>query len=60
MGSRVNIIVYISVQFVYNILKVAGLEFFDGAATKVKPTDLIEKDYHRKLNFCYEINFNEL
>lgn len=47
-------------QFVYSILKVAGLEYFQSAATKIKPTDLVEKDYYRKLNFCYEIKFNEL
>lgn len=47
-------------QFVYNILKVAGLEYFQSASTKIKPTDLIEKDYYRKLQFCYEIKFNEL
>jgi len=47
-------------QFVYNILKVAGLEYFQSSATKIKPTDLVEKDYYRKLQFCYEIKFNEL
>lgn len=47
-------------QFVYNILKFAGLEYFHSASTKVKPTDFVEKDYYRKLQFCYEIKFNEL
>ncbi|MGW7952221.1 hypothetical protein [Staphylococcus xylosus] len=28
--------------------------------TKVKPTDFVEKDYYRKLEYCYEIKFNEL
>lgn len=27
---------------------------------KIKPADLVEKDYYRKLAFCYEIKFNEL
>lgn len=47
-------------QFVYNILKVAGLEYFHSQPTKVKPTDFVENDYYRKLQFCYEIKFNEL
>lgn len=47
-------------QFVYNILKVAGLEYFHNTSTKVKPTDFVENDYYRKLQFCYEIKFNEL
>lgn len=47
-------------QFVYSILKIAGLEYFESAATIVKPTDLVEKDYYRKLEFCYEIKFNEI
>lgn len=47
-------------QFVYSILKIAGLEYFSSTATNVKPTDLVEKDYYRKLDFCYEIKFNEL
>ncbi|WP_080874649.1 YiiX/YebB-like N1pC/P60 family cysteine hydrolase [Oceanobacillus timonensis] len=47
-------------QFVYNMLKVAGLEYFQSPATKIKPTDLVEKDYFRKLAFCYQIKFNEL
>ena len=47
-------------QFVYNILQVAGLAYFQSPATKIKPTDLVEKDYYRKLQFCYEIKFNKL
>src|SRR5699024_4233263 len=47
-------------QFVYNILKVAELEYFYSPPAKVKPTDFIENDYYRKLEFCYEIKFNEL
>ena len=45
-------------QFVYNMLKHAGLEYFDKADGSVKPTDLVELDYHRKLKFCYEIYLN--
>lgn len=47
-------------QFVYSILKFAGLEYFQSTSTKIKPTDLVENDYYRKLEFCYEIKFNEL
>ncbi|GAB2558945.1 hypothetical protein [Gracilibacillus alcaliphilus] len=47
-------------QFVYNMLKTADLEYFQSPAAKIKPTDLVEKDYYRKLAFCYQIKFNEL
>lgn len=47
-------------QFVYSVLKVAGLNYFTEKAASVRPTDLIEKDYYRKLEFCYAIKFNEL
>ncbi|GAA0180331.1 hypothetical protein SH2C18_30430 [Clostridium sediminicola] len=46
-------------QFVYKMLKYADLAYFDKEDGKVKPTDLIELDYYRKLQFCYEILFNE-
>ncbi|MDG0824598.1 hypothetical protein M4K87_03950 [Staphylococcus equorum] len=44
-------------QFVYSILKIANLEYFEANNTKVKPTDFVENDYYRKLEFCYEIAF---
>jgi len=46
-------------QFVYSTLKYAGLAYFEKIDGTVKPTDLIELDYHRKLKFSYEIFFNE-
>lgn len=42
-------------QFVYNMLKYVGLAYFEKSDGRVKPTDLVELDYHRKLSFCYEI-----
>ncbi len=45
-------------QFVYQMLQYAGVGYFDKKNTKVKPTDLVELDYHRKLKFAYEIKFN--
>lgn len=44
-------------QFVYSILRFAGLVYFTEKAGLVKPSDLIERDYYRKLKFCYEIRF---
>lgn len=39
-------------QFVYAMLMCAGLEYFQKPFLKhIKPTDFIEKDYHRKLKF---------
>lgn len=46
-------------QFVYTMLKTAYLNYFDMRAASVKPTDFVELDYYRKLEFAYEMNFNE-
>jgi len=46
-------------QFVYSTLKYAGLAYFEKIDGSVIPTDLIELDYHRKLEFSYEIFLNE-
>ncbi|MDR2939889.1 MAG: hypothetical protein LBV08_06140 [Clostridiales bacterium] len=45
-------------QFVYKMLKYAGLQYFEKPEGKVTPADLVELDYHRKLNYVYEIKFN--
>jgi hypothetical protein len=45
-------------QFVYKILKEANIHYFDKKDGAIKPTDLIELDYHRKLAYEYEIKFN--
>ena len=42
-------------QFVYSLLSLAGLEYFAEKAANVRPTDFIERDYYRKLQFCYEV-----
>lgn len=42
-------------QFVYKMLALAGLIYFQKDATDVKPTDFVELDYYRKLEFAYEI-----
>jgi len=44
-------------QFVYKMLKLADLHYFDKKDTTVKPTDFVELDYRRKLEFAYEIQF---
>lgn len=44
-------------QFVYQMLVNSGLSYFDKRAGTVKPTDFIELDYYKKLDFCYEIKF---
>lgn len=46
-------------QFVYSMLKTAGLNYFENNAAHVKPTDFVELDYHRKLEFVYEITLRE-
>ena len=44
-------------QFVYKMLQTAGLTYFEKNAAAVTPTDLIEQDYRRKLQFDREITF---
>ncbi|MFD1465746.1 hypothetical protein ACFQ4L_06695 [Lapidilactobacillus mulanensis] len=44
-------------QFVYQMLRISGLTYFTKADGNVKPTDFIELDYYKKLDFCYEIKF---
>lgn len=45
-------------QFVYKMLKYCDIEIFEKEETEIKPTDFIELDYYRKLEYCYEINFH--
>jgi hypothetical protein len=45
-------------QFVYKMLKIAEINYFEHKDWQIKPTDLIELDYYRKLKYEYEIKFN--
>ena len=47
-------------QFVYKMLKSVGMNYFEKKDGQIKPTDLIELDYYRKLKYEYEIKFNEM
>ncbi len=44
-------------QFVYKMLVISELAYFDSQNEKVCPTDFVEKDYYRKLQFDYELKF---
>jgi hypothetical protein len=46
-------------QFVYKMLKIVDLNYFEKQDGKIKPTDLVEMDYERKLNYEYKIQFNK-
>ena len=46
-------------QFVYKMLKCAGLQYFLKNDADVKPMDFVELDVRRKLHFAYEILFAE-
>jgi hypothetical protein len=46
-------------QFVYRMLELSGLAYFERKSGSVKPTDFIEQDYYRKLMFDYEIKFED-
>jgi hypothetical protein len=47
-------------QFVYKMLKLVDLHYFEKKDGEIKPTDLVELDYSRKLNYEYKIQFNEI
>lgn len=47
-------------QFVYTLLKLAELNYFEKKPTLVTPTDFIELDYDRNLRFVYKIVFNHV
>lgn len=42
-------------QFTYTMLEIAGLNYFEQKAAHVRPTDFIELDYYRKLQFVDRI-----
>ena len=46
-------------QFVYKMLKHAGIEYFEKKDGEVRPTDFVELDYHRKLEYVSEIRLND-
>lgn len=47
-------------QFVYSVLQEAGLSYFKASQSQVKPTDFVELDYFRKLQFEYELQLSEI
>lgn len=47
-------------QFVYSLLKEVGAHYFEKPATEIRPTDLVELDYYRKLQFVKQINFADI
>lgn len=46
-------------QFVYTMLELAGLNYFEKDAAHVTPTDFIELDYYRRLDFVCKIDLNK-
>lgn len=44
-------------QFVYTMLQLANLNYFDKKPINVLPTDFVELDYYRKLKFYKEVKF---
>jgi hypothetical protein len=45
-------------QFVYKMLEYSGLSYFKKRDSEVKPTDFVELDYRRRLEFVYELRLN--
>jgi hypothetical protein len=46
-------------QFVYTILRTVGLHYFDKKPEDVKPTDFVELDYKRNLEYHSQIFFKD-
>lgn len=46
-------------QFVYCMLKVAGLDYFEKKSEEVKPTDFVELDYKRNLEYHGQVFVKE-
>lgn len=46
-------------QFVYTMLELAGLNYFEKDTAHVTPTDFIELDYYRRLDFVCKIDLNK-
>lgn len=46
-------------QFVYTILRAVGLHYFDKKPEDVKPTDFVELDYKRNLEYHSQIFFKD-
>lgn len=46
-------------QFAYAMLELAGLNYFEKKPANVQPTDFIELDYHRNLEFIQEVTFSD-
>lgn len=46
-------------QFVYTMLELAGLNYFEKDAAFVTPTDFIELDYYRSLEFVCKLDLNK-
>lgn len=44
-------------QFVYRMLQIGGVAYFQKQPGEVRPTDFVELDYHRQLEFVQEIQF---
>jgi hypothetical protein len=47
-------------QFVYKMLRIAGVNYFEKEGGQITPTDLIELDYEKKLKYEFKIKFNEI
>ncbi|OON99523.1 MAG: hypothetical protein ATN35_12190 [Epulopiscium sp. Nele67-Bin004] len=45
-------------QFVYILLEYADAAYFETNPNSIKPTDLVEFDYDRKLQLAYKLTFN--
>ncbi len=55
LGKSIQPNMMICSEFVYSLLQSVGAEYFQKTALEVKPSDLIELDYERKLEFVEAI-----
>lgn len=58
LGKSIQPNMMVCSEFVYSLLQSVGAEYFKKTALDVKPADLIELDYERKLEFLESINLS--
>lgn len=58
LGKSIQPNMMVCSEFVYSLLESVGAEYFQKTALDVKPSDLIELDYERKLEFLESIQLS--
>lgn len=58
VGKSLQPNIMVCSEFVYNLLKSVGAEYFEKPPLETKPTDMVELDYERKLHYVETIQLS--